>query len=115
MCIRDGQYRGGRVGLCARAGACGPEARRHPPSLKSPNAILELSDANFAGIFGVILMFLDQGFLSQNYSPSSFMIMISSFSFSSLLEMVSVYDVLNLCWVYFEWIPTEDVVLKMRE
>ena len=29
--------------------------RRHPPSLKSPNAILELSDANFAEVFGVIL------------------------------------------------------------
>ena len=29
-------------------------ARRHPPSLKPPNAILELSDAKFARIFGVI-------------------------------------------------------------
>ena len=44
-----------RAGLCARAGACGRGVRRHPPSLKSPNAILELSDANFARIFGVIL------------------------------------------------------------
>jgi hypothetical protein len=43
-----------RAGLCARAGACGGGRRRHPPSLKSPNAILELSDAKFAGIFGVI-------------------------------------------------------------
>jgi len=42
------------VGLCARAGACGGGPRRHPPSLKSPNAKLELSDANFAAVFGVI-------------------------------------------------------------
>ena len=40
------------MGLCARAGACGNRFRRHPPSLKSPNAILELSDACFAWIFG---------------------------------------------------------------
>ena len=43
-----------RAGLCARAGACEGGPRRHPPSLKSPNAILELSDAKFAGLFGVI-------------------------------------------------------------
>ena len=43
------------MGLCARAGACEGGPRRHPPSLKSPNAILELSDAKFARIFGVIL------------------------------------------------------------
>ena len=42
------------MGLCARAGACEGGLRTHPPSLKSPNAILELSDANFAGVFGVI-------------------------------------------------------------
>ena len=42
------------MGHCARAGACGGGRRRHPPSLKSPNAILELSDANFARMFGVI-------------------------------------------------------------
>ena len=39
--------------ICARAGACEGGLRRHPPSLKSPNAILELSDANFAEVFGV--------------------------------------------------------------
>jgi hypothetical protein len=41
-----------RVGLCARAGAFEGGPRRYPPSLKSPNAILELSDACFAWIFG---------------------------------------------------------------
>ena len=46
-----------RVGLCARAGACEGGPRRHPPSLKSPNAKLELSDAIFARIFGVISLF----------------------------------------------------------
>ena len=35
------------MGLCARAGACEIGLRRHPPSRKSPNAILELSDAKF--------------------------------------------------------------------
>ena len=45
---------------------CGP--RRHPPSLKSPNAILELSDANFARIFGVIST--DGGHEESMFSPS---------------------------------------------
>ena len=40
--------------------------RRHPPSLKSPNAILELSDANFAGVLWVILMLQNQRFI---YTP----------------------------------------------
>ena len=48
------------------AGACEHRARRHRRERKAPRAILELSDANFARIFGVILMFLDQGFLPQN-------------------------------------------------
>ena len=57
-----------RAGLCARAGACEHGARRHPPSLKSPNAILELSDAKFAEVFGVILT--DGGHEESMFSPS---------------------------------------------
>jgi hypothetical protein len=59
------------VGLCARAGACGNGFRRHPPSLKSPNAKLELSDANFARIFGVIFTDgVDGGHEESMFSPS---------------------------------------------
>ena len=42
--------------------------RRHPPSLKSPNAILELSDAKFAEVFGVIST--DGGHQESMFSPS---------------------------------------------
>ena len=41
-------------------------ARRHRRERKAPRAILELSDAKFAEVFGVILMFQNQGFLPQN-------------------------------------------------
>ena len=37
-------------------------ARRHRRERKAPRAILELSDAKFAEVFGVILMFQNQGF-----------------------------------------------------
>jgi len=40
--------------------------RRHRRERKASRAILELRDANFAEVFGVILMFQDQGLLSQN-------------------------------------------------
>ena len=56
------------MGLCARAGACEGGPRRHPPSLKSPNAILEFSDVNFAGDFGVIST--DGGHEVSMFSPS---------------------------------------------
>ena len=59
-----------RAGLCARAGACGRGVRRHPPSLKSPNAILELSDAKFAGVFGVILTDGSRGTETSHESPT---------------------------------------------
>ena len=59
-----------RAGLCARAGACGRGVRRHPPSLKSPNAILELSDAKFAWIFGVILTDESRGTETSHVSPT---------------------------------------------
>ena len=48
------------------AGACEPRARRHRRERKALRAILELSDAKFAEVFGVILMFQNQGFLPQN-------------------------------------------------
>ena len=59
-----------RAGLCARAGACGRGVRRHPPSLKSPNAILELSDAKFAEVFGVILTDGSRGTETTHVSPT---------------------------------------------
>ena len=59
-----------RAGLCARAGACGGGPRRHPPSLKSPNAILELSDAKFAWIFGVISTDESRGTETSHVSPT---------------------------------------------
>ena len=59
-----------RAGLCARAGACEGGPRRHPPSLKSPNAILELSDAKFAEVFGVILTDGSRGTETSHESPT---------------------------------------------
>ena len=52
-----------RLGGCLRAP--GPQA---PAQAQSPiRTILELSDAKFAWIFGVILMFQNQRFLPQNF------------------------------------------------
>ena len=56
------------------AGACGGRPRRHRRERKAPRAILELSDAIFAEVLWVILMFLDQGFLSQNLRFELYMI-----------------------------------------
>ena len=53
----------------AAAAAAGTR-RRHPPSLKSPNAILELSDAKFAWIFGVILTDESRGTETSHVSPT---------------------------------------------
>jgi hypothetical protein len=57
------------VGLCARAGPCAGGPRRHPPSLKPPNAILELSDATFAEVFGDIYDDGDGGHKESMFRP----------------------------------------------